>query len=549
MKLKRIIHGLMVAGLSIVTSACLSTPNTQDKPLEITPSESINQTGAANSNLVVTSWNVEHLAYPSSDGCKPRNEQELKKLREYVRSLGSDIVALQEVASIRAVEQIFSKDMWQIYISDRTDSETYLCRESGRTSTQQKVAFAVKKGLSVNRLNTFSELGLNINGLRHGLELEVETPFGTTTLLNVHMKSGCFVDDYSRADTEACKLLAKQAPILDRWIEKKEKQNSPYVVLGDFNHRLSAPYNRLTRELTSNRDKTASSLINSTAGLIGCHPYYPAPIDHIWIGKFDTNVNKAASVMPFEDMLPKAMLSDHCAVSLQLSLPEISFTNSVKWHTKSKEYPYLTRSIYGKATSVINSKILPQDSWAVVMDIDETVLDNSAYQVLTEKAGLGYHPESWAQWVGAEKATLVPGVKDFIETVLKRGGKLALITNRNRDLDHHTWRNLQALGLPISVENTCLLGRTAADKNGIDHKKIKNDKDLRRQQIQSGTAECYLRKNQRHSGFSKQQILMQVGDNIEDFEGVTQEDANIEALLTDSVGQFILLPNAMYGSW
>ena len=42
---------------------------------------------------------------------------------------------------------------------------------------------------------------------------------------------------------------------------------------------------------------------------------------------------------------------------------------------------------------------------------------------------------------------------------------------------------------------------------------------------------------------------MQVGDNIEDFARTTQEEADIEALLASQDPVFILLPNAMYGSW
>ena len=42
---------------------------------------------------------------------------------------------------------------------------------------------------------------------------------------------------------------------------------------------------------------------------------------------------------------------------------------------------------------------------------------------------------------------------------------------------------------------------------------------------------------------------MQVGDNIEDFAGVTQESADVAALMADNDGQYVLLPNPMYGSW
>ena len=53
--------------------------------------------------LSVATWNVEHLAYPIDQGCKPRNEDELQEMRAYAQKLDVDIVALQEVASKEAV--------------------------------------------------------------------------------------------------------------------------------------------------------------------------------------------------------------------------------------------------------------------------------------------------------------------------------------------------------------------------------------------------------------------------------------------------------------
>jgi 5'-nucleotidase (lipoprotein e(P4) family) len=183
------------------------------------------------------------------------------------------------------------------------------------------------------------------------------------------------------------------------------------------------------------------------------------------------------------------------------------------------------------------------------MDIDETVLDNSQYQVMLDRTGQSYSPDSWAEWVASEQAALVPGVSAFIETVFDLGGRVGFITNRNRDQDHHTWQNLTALGLPITTDNTCLLGRSSADVSSVDGGAIVNDKDLRRQQLQQGSAPCFQAENTRHNAFPASEIIMQIGDNIEDFAGMTQESASIEALLPANRTQFILLPNPMYGSW
>ena len=556
-KLKANRQSLLCLSLLVSTflfSACKSTQTRQNEQgasgsevaVEAQNQYEFLSASTINQSLTIATWNVEHLAFPYSKGCRPRSSKDIAELHNYARGLNADIVALQEVASREAVASLFPEDSWQIHMSVRPDSQTYECRGSGFTSTQQKVAFAVKKGINVRQVNTLSAFGLDNPGLRHGLELVVESPIGELKLLNVHMKSGCFVDNYERGDSHACKTYAQQADILVEWIKNQQQQQTPFIVLGDFNHRLSAPYNRLTQRLIQAGQQSVE-LENTTQNLIGCHPYYPAPIDHIWTGRM-SRYTKQTKVHLFQNMAPDAMLSDHCAMTLQLDKQLLPLSNGVTWQTTSAEYRYLTRSIYRNAISTLSSLAKPNEPWVVVMDVDETILDNSVYNEHLDKSDSYYSRESWNAWVSSEKATLVPGTKRFIEAVLAHGGKLALITNRERSMDQHTWRNLQSVGLPLSVENTCLTGRVSDDEHAIDRSVIHNDKDLRRQQIRSGQASCYQPStNGRHSMFPNAKILMQVGDNIEDFAGVTQKAADVKALITDK--SLVLLPNAMYGSW
>ena len=317
------VKALIVTTISLSTLACANTAldNTQqqatNQPVDLTMA----------SELKVATWNVEHLAYPSDIGCRPRNKGELADMQDYVKRVNADIFALQEVGSEEAVRQLFPADQWQIVMSPRNDSEFYTCRRSGNTSTQQKIAFAVKHAIEINSVNGISELALNRPGLRYGLEVNVASPLGPIAILNVHMKSGCFVDNYSRADSDACQTFAKQAPILDAWIEAKEKEKQAYMVLGDFNHRLTARYNHLTRQLFDNTDGSASSLVNTSSNMIGCHPYYPAPIDIIFVGQMPENIEMSlltSKAHNFENMEPKEMLSDHCAVSLSIPMSATS---------------------------------------------------------------------------------------------------------------------------------------------------------------------------------------------------------------------------------
>ncbi|BED91377.1 hypothetical protein PspMM1_38450 [Pseudoalteromonas sp. MM1] len=538
----KVLNALTITFIGALSIGCTSSV-TPTNSATAEPSALIANTAQP---LKVVTWNVEHLAYPINTGCKPRTLSDIEAMKAYANSLNADIFALQEVASKEALKQIFPQSEWQLIVSNRAASPAYTCRKTGALSTQQKVAFAVKKSIPVLKSTPFEPLGLTKTGLRYGLQLTVNSPQGPTDILNVHMKSGCFVDDYLKSDSPACKTYAQQAPVLDSWIAKREAANTPYIVLGDFNHRISAPYNRLTRTLISNERSTSIT----TKNLPGCQARYPAPIDHIIVGKMDaTNIANSAQVHLFKNMQKEAMLSDHCAVSVSISDNANALSASVLWQTTSKEYQALTTYMYQQAQTAVAQLPRSATNWVAVMDVDETVLDNSAYQKQTELSGKGYTPDTWQAWVKSENATLVPGAKSFIEALYKQGGKVALITNRDKANDEHTWNNLKAVGLPITVENTCLMGRSEADKTAVDGKHFINDKDLRRQQITKGTADCFTPKGTQNNWQQPYVIKFQIGDNIEDFSGITQESANIEALQPKLGKSLFLLPNPMYGSW
>ncbi|MBT0585960.1 HAD family acid phosphatase [Alteromonas oceanisediminis] len=514
-----------------------------------TGSEAPSVTRVTPANLSVATWNVEHLAYPSEQGCRPRSAQEIAQMKRYAASLNADVVGLQEVASADAVALLFPADEWNIILSPRADSEPYTCRESGRTSTQQKVAFAVRKSFTVSHVTPLPSLALGQTGLRYGLAIEIATDIGNVSILNVHLKSGCYVDNASTSDKHACAILTQQAPVLRSWIDTQEESGQPYLVIGDFNHRLTAPYNHLTQALMTGDAGRKRSLINTSADLIGCHPYYPAPIDMVFVGNVPMQSTLfEPTVHPFEDMRVSAMLSDHCAVSTTLTVTSLPLTNAVKWQTTSKEYQLLTTAAFRQAAKLLQQHRLMDEPWVVVMDVDETILDNSAYQVMLDRTGRQYTSSSWAEWVKLQQATLVPGAADFIDAVFSAGGKVALITNREKTLDAYTWTNLTQW-LDITAHDACLVGRSEADKTAINGRDIVNDKDLRRVQLRQGAIECFAPSGAATDWAHAHRIVMQIGDNVEDFSGVTQEAADIQQLSPRLHQDLILLPNPMYGSW
>jgi 5'-nucleotidase (lipoprotein e(P4) family) len=162
-------------------------------------------------------------------------------------------------------------------------------------------------------------------------------------------------------------------------------------------------------------------------------------------------------------------------------------------------------------------------SWAVILDADETVLDNS--QWLTGYLAPGpEHPRlSWNDWVILERATALPGAKEFIEQVRASGGKAIVVTNRGDALCEATRVNLKKIG--ITVDGVLC----ATDKS--------NDKNARFESVQSGSSPLRL---------PPLAVVAYVGDSVADFPGKRQTEPDGFAQFGAS---FFVVPNPLYGAW
>lgn len=199
--------------------------------------------------------------------------------------------------------------------------------------------------------------------------------------------------------------------------------------------------------------------------------------------------------------------------------------DSIHWFRDSAEQKATYLETYHAATNSARtlSTGLQPGSWGVILDIDETILDNSDYQKSQALAGVGFTRESWNTWVLQRKATLLPGAKAFIDAVRDElHGKVALITNRSQDQCGATEDNLHALGLKYD--------QILCDDVGD------GDKNPRFQKVIQGVPGVTSRLN----------VLIWVGDNIQDFPGLTQATPGDFSLFGKS---YFALPNPMYGSW
>ena len=164
---------------------------------------------------------------------------------------------------------------------------------------------------------------------------------------------------------------------------------------------------------------------------------------------------------------------------------------------------------------------------AVIVDVDETVLDNSAYQAKLAKEQKPYEAKTWTEWCNRAEAKPLPGAVEFLRYANSRGVRVFYITNRRTTEKDGTARNLRALGFPDVTDET-LLVRTGD-----------STKEPRRQSVAA-----------------KYRIVLLMGDNLNDFAEVFEQSKTIESRLSAAEqnqkqfgSRFIVLPNPMYGAW
>ncbi len=167
---------------------------------------------------------------------------------------------------------------------------------------------------------------------------------------------------------------------------------------------------------------------------------------------------------------------------------------------------------------------------AVVLDIDETVLDNVAYQARLIETGELYGEASWSEWVKEEKARPVPGVMDFLRTAEDLGVTVFFVTNRDAWLEDATRANLAAVGISLRQDIDVVLTRG-------ERAEWRSDKTPRR----AAVAERF-------------RILMLFGDDLTDFvqpvENTREERDALLEMYRDYWGdRWRVLPNPTYGSW
>lgn len=163
---------------------------------------------------------------------------------------------------------------------------------------------------------------------------------------------------------------------------------------------------------------------------------------------------------------------------------------------------------------------------AIMVDIDETMLDNSPAQALAIRDRTPFNLKDWYAWGEMRKAKAIPGAVDFAKYAKSLGTRVFFVSNRDEVQKRATIDNLRSVGFPDVSDENVLLKTDASSK------------EARRQII-----------------LQKYRIVMFIGDNLDDhsnvFEKKSVEDRFVEVdKAKDLFGKrYIMLPNAMYGTW
>lgn len=221
--------------------------------------------------------------------------------------------------------------------------------------------------------------------------------------------------------------------------------------------------------------------------------------------------------------------------------------NATVWMQTAAEYEATVRGIYAAAKRSLDAAVA-DPSWqalphgesqagfetkppAIIVDADETMIDNSAYQARNIVENRAYTADSWRDWVNAKAALAMPGAVDFANYANRKGVPIFFITNRDApDETEATIANLRALGFPIAEDGSNVMLRG----------------DLRAPADEKSERRRWVDRSYR--------VVLMLGDNLGDFlDGSRADIATREALMAPYQNwwgeRWFMFPNPTYGSW
>lgn len=233
------------------------------------------------------------------------------------------------------------------------------------------------------------------------------------------------------------------------------------------------------------------------------------------------------------------------AVRAQETPPPADLLLATLWTQRAVEYKGNALTVYALARIRLD-EALADKAWtaapgeqsgdyqalppAIILDVDETLLDNSLYQVWMMKNNQSFSTKTWNQFCAAQVSTAIPGALEFVKYADSKGVKVFYITNRDATTEKDTWENMQKLGFPMG--------------GNVDTFLMQNEKP-----------EWAGAKSTRRAVVTRDyRVLLNIGDNFGDFDDRyrTSEAERAKAFEADMRywgKQWLMIANPTYGSF
>jgi len=216
------------------------------------------------------------------------------------------------------------------------------------------------------------------------------------------------------------------------------------------------------------------------------------------------------------------------------------------WFQTSEEARANQLTVYRAATRALEAAVA-DSSWsavgqgaeaaalppAVIVDVDETTLDNGPFEGRMVLEGKLFDSGVWSEWVERSEAEPIPGALDFVHRATELAVRVFYVTNRDAPQEAGTRANLARLGFPID------------DSGGLDAVQCRGEQGVRESD-----------KTIRIRDIARtHRVLLLVGDDLNDFVsgargGSLAERRALAGAVDARFGEsWFMLPNPIYGSW
>lgn len=203
---------------------------------------------------------------------------------------------------------------------------------------------------------------------------------------------------------------------------------------------------------------------------------------------------------------------------------------ALDWMQNSAEYRELCYQAYNIAGMMVDKAVagrkVGDKPLAIVADLDETLINNSAYDAGLVGRNAAYSSKTWTEWEQAALAKAMPGAASFLSSVASKGVEVFYVTNRDQAGLSGTIENLKELGYPFADTTHVLVKTSTSDKQP------------------------------RFDAITKDyNVVVYMGDNANDLpigtygKGQAARNAAVDQHKAEFGVKFIALPNPVYGDW